>query len=87
VDALKEATEFVNDKPAEAARLYVTSEKAKSTPEQILQIMKQDGIKYTMTPAGLIKFATFMGKIGMVKTVRTSWRDYAFEHVHALPGN
>jgi NitT/TauT family transport system substrate-binding protein len=87
VDALKEATDFINGSPAEAARLYVASEKAKSTPEQILAIMKQDGIKYTMTPAGLIKFASFMHRIGMIKAVPASWRDYTFEHLHALPGN
>jgi NitT/TauT family transport system substrate-binding protein len=87
VDSLREATELVNANPAEAARLYVASEKAKSTAEQILDIMKQDGIKYTMTPAGLVKFAAFMQKIGMIKAVPASWRDYAFEHLHALPGS
>jgi NitT/TauT family transport system substrate-binding protein len=87
VDALKEATEFINARPAEAARLYATSEKSKSGPDEILSIMKQDGIKYTITPAGLTKFAGFMQKIGMIKTVPPSWKDYAFEHLHALPGN
>ncbi|HEV8643570.1 MAG TPA: ABC transporter substrate-binding protein [Methylomirabilota bacterium] len=86
-EALKEATEFINDKPAEAARLYATSEKAKSTPEELLAIMKQDGIRYTMTPSGLIKFASFMRKIGMIKSVPASWRDYAQEHLHGLPGS
>ncbi len=87
VDAFKEATDFVNEKPAEAAKLYVMSEKTKSTPEQILRDMKQDGIKYSTTPTGLIKFATFMQKIGMIKTVPASWREYAFEHLHGVPGN
>jgi NitT/TauT family transport system substrate-binding protein len=87
VESLKEATDFINAHPAEAARLYVTSEKAKSTPEQIVEIMKQDGIKYTMTPAGLMRFASYMQKIGMIKAVPASWRDYAFDHLHALPGN
>lgn len=87
VEALREATDFVTQKPAEAARLYAASEKSKSSAEEILAIMKQDGIKYTMTPAGLVKFAAFMGKIGMIKTVPASWREYAFEHLHALPGS
>ena len=86
-DALKEATAFINANPAEAARLYVTSEKAKSTPEQILEIMRQPGLRYTMTPSGLIKFASFMNKIGMIKAVPASWRDYAFEPLYPLPGN
>jgi len=87
VEALKEATDFINANPAEAARLYVQSEKAKSTPEEILAIMKQEGIRYSMTPTGLLRFATFMQKIGMIRTVPLSWRDYAFEHLHPLPGS
>jgi NitT/TauT family transport system substrate-binding protein len=87
VEALREATDFVNEKPAEAARIYVASEKAKSTPEEILSIMKQEGIRYTMTPSGLLKFAAFMQKIGMIKAVPATWKDYAFDHLHAMPGN
>ncbi len=86
-DALREATDFVNDKPAEAARLYVTSERSKTPAEEILQIMKQEGIRYTMIPTGLVKFAGFMQKIGMIKTVPGGWKEYAFEHLHGLPGN
>jgi len=87
VEALREATDFITQRPAEAARLYATSEKSKSSAEEILAIMKQDGIKYTMTPSGLLKFASFMNKIGMIKAVPGSWRDYAFEHLHGLPGS
>ena len=87
MDALKEATAFIAARPAEAAQLYVSSEKSKSTPEQILEIMKQDGIKFTMTPSGLIKFVSFMQKVGMIKTLPPSWRDYAVEPLHALPGS
>jgi hypothetical protein len=49
--------------------------------------MKQEGLRYSMTRTGLIKFAAFMQKIGMIKTVPGSWKDYAFEHLHGLPGN
>jgi NitT/TauT family transport system substrate-binding protein len=87
VDALREATDWANANPAEAAKLYATSEKSKSTPEQLLAIMKQEGIRYTMTPSGLVRFATFMHKIGMIKRVPASWREYAYEHLHGLPGS
>ena len=87
VDALKEANDFIGERPAEAARLYVSSEKSKSSAEDILRDIKADGIKYTQTPTGLLKFATFMNKIGMIKTVPPSWKDYAYEHLHGLPGN
>jgi NitT/TauT family transport system substrate-binding protein len=87
VEALKEATEFITARPAEAARLYATSEKSKSTSDEIVSIMKQEGITYTLTPAGLVKFAGFMQKIGMIRSARSSWKDYAFEHLHGLPGS
>lgn len=87
VEGLKEATDFINASPVEAAKLYAESEKSKSTPQQIVEIMKQDGIKYTMTPSGLMRFAAYMQKIGMIKAVPASWKDYAFDHLHALPGN
>ena len=56
-------------------------------PREISEIITQDCIKHTMTPAGLMRFATYMQKIGMIKVVPASWRDYAFDHLHALPGN
>jgi NitT/TauT family transport system substrate-binding protein len=87
VEALKEATDVIGERPADAARIYVASEKARSTPEEILGIMTQEGLRYSMTPSGLVKFATFMQKIGMTKTVPGSWKEYAFEHLHGLTGN
>jgi NitT/TauT family transport system substrate-binding protein len=87
VDALREATELVNRKPLEAAQLYVTGEKSLSTPEEILAILSQPGVKTSMTPLALMKFAAFMQKIGMIKTVPASWRAYAFDHLHELPGS
>jgi NitT/TauT family transport system substrate-binding protein len=87
VDALKEANDFIAEKPGDAARIYVTSEKSKSSVEEILRDIKAEGIKYTQTPSGLMKFATFMNKIGMIKAVPASWKDYAYEHLHGLPGN
>ena len=87
VDALREATDFVNEKPAEAARIYVQSEKARSTPEEILAILREPGVRYSTTPTGLVKFAGFMRKIGMVKTVRPSWTDYAVESLHGGSGS
>jgi NitT/TauT family transport system substrate-binding protein len=87
VDALREATDFVNARPSDAAKLYATTEKSRSTADELLKDMKQEGVKYTTTPSGLMKVAAFMQKIGMIKTVPASWRDYAFEHLHGLPGS
>jgi NitT/TauT family transport system substrate-binding protein len=87
VAAMREAMEFIGRDPAEAARIYVRSEKSSSTPEQIAEIIQKPGIRYTMTPNGLSRFMAFMAKIGAIKSVRPSWRDYTFPHLHELPGS
>jgi hypothetical protein len=33
------------------------------------------------------RFASFMAKIGSIKSARPSWRDYALPHLHELPGS
>src|SRR3989441_1751454 len=87
VEALKEATAVINARPADAARFYATSVNSRASPGATVTIMRQYGIKYTRTPAGFVKFAGFMQKVGMIKTVPPSWKDYAFEHLHGLPGS
>jgi NitT/TauT family transport system substrate-binding protein len=87
IAALREAMELIAQKPAEAARLYVQSEKSKSTAEEVQAIIGRDGIRYTITPKGLYRFASFMLKVGMIKSVRPSWRDYVLPHLHAQPGS
>jgi NitT/TauT family transport system substrate-binding protein len=87
VAAMREAMEFIERDPGEAARVYVKSEKSKSTPEQIAEIIRKPGIRYTITPNGLSRFTSFMAKIGAIKSARPSWRDYALPHLRDLPGS
>ncbi len=87
VAALREATDFISAKPEEAARLYATTEKSKLSPEDTLALMRQPGIRYTMTPSGFMKIATFMKKIGMIRAVPASWQGYAFDDIAGLPGS
>ncbi len=87
VAAMREAMEFIGREPSEVAGLYARSEKSSSTPEQIAQIIRQPGIRYTMTPNGLSRFVSFMAKTGAIKSARPSWRDYALPHLHDLPGS
>ena len=87
VAAMREAMELIARDPAEASRIYVKSEKSSSTAEQIAEIVRQPGIRYTMTPNGVSRFVSFMVKIGALKSARPSWRDYALPHLHELPGS
>jgi NitT/TauT family transport system substrate-binding protein len=67
--------------------VYVDGEKAKQTPEEILRQMQGDGVEYTTTPLAMMKYAEFMRRIGTIKNVPASWKDYTFPTVHSLPGS
>ncbi|MDQ6674860.1 MAG: hypothetical protein M3069_29670 [Chloroflexota bacterium] len=87
VDAQNEATDFIRTDPAAAAKLYVDGEKAKQTPDEILQQIKGEGIEFTTTPVAMMKYAEFMKKVGTIKNVPSSWKDFAFPHLHPLSGS
>jgi NitT/TauT family transport system substrate-binding protein len=87
VDAQAEATEFIRTDPAAAARLYVEGEKAKAAPEEILRQMQGEGVEFTTTPLAMMKYAAFMQRIGTIKSVPASWKDYAFPNIQSLPGS
>lgn len=87
VDALKEATELINSSPEESARIYVEGEKVKNTPEDILAQMKSEGIRFTMTPNGLMKYAEFMQRTGSIEKAPSSWKELVFENIQNEAGS
>jgi ABC-type nitrate/sulfonate/bicarbonate transport system substrate-binding protein len=87
VASLEEATEYINAHPREAAELYVRAEKSSLSVPQVVEIIEAPGTRYTMTPNGLVKVATFMRKVGMLKRVPPSWKDYTFGHLRDSKGS
>lgn len=87
VDALKEATEYINKNPEATAKLFVDGEKVKNTPEDILTQMKSEGIRFTMTPSGLMKYADFMKRTGVIQKTPGSWKDLVFENIQGEAGS
>ncbi len=85
--ALVEALDFINKSPLDAAKVFVEAEKSKDPPETILGYMKEPGVRFVIYPTGLMKYAQFMHKTGLIKKLPASWKEYAFEQLHAFPGN
>ena len=42
---------------------------------------------YVPQPTGLMAYAEYMKKSGLLNNALTSWNDAFFDNVHALPGN
>jgi len=86
-DALKEATESINQDKRRAAEIYVESVHGKESLDSILKMLNDPEIKYTLTPGGTMQFVKFMNKVGTLKRKAASWKDLFFPEVYNLPGS
>jgi NitT/TauT family transport system substrate-binding protein len=75
---LEDAMAFIHANTAEAADIYIASEKSK-LPKQDVETMLTDGsTTFDIRPHGLKQFADFMLKIGMLKQSPKDWKDTFF---------
>ncbi len=87
LDALREATDFINVKKRKAAELYVAEGGGKESVDKILAIMNDPQIRYTLAPERILPFAQFMHQVGTLKTKPASWKDLFFPDIYELSGS
>jgi NitT/TauT family transport system substrate-binding protein len=85
--AIKEAIATINRDKSGVARKYIEMTHSKESVADIVAILDDPLVHFTMTPTGTIKFADFMYRIGALKNKPNSWQDYFFEEIHNLPGS
>jgi NitT/TauT family transport system substrate-binding protein len=85
--ALSEATEAINrDRPA-AAAAYLRIANDKSPVSEILAMLEDPAIEFTLVPKRLIKITDFMHQVGTIKIKPASWKELFFENAHDQPGS
>lgn len=85
--SLEEATEFINRDKRGAAEIYIRMTKDKSSVEDILKIINDPQIEYSLTPRNVMKMVDFMYKSGTIKAKPASWKDLFFPNMHNLSGS
>ena len=85
--ALKSAIELINKDHATAAQIYLDMTKERSTPQDIVDVLRDPQIVFTVTPINVMKYAQFMHEIGTLKTLPGSWKDLFFDDIHGEPGS
>jgi sulfonate transport system substrate-binding protein len=85
--AIKEAIDMINRDKSGVAKIYIDMTHAKESVADIVAILDDPQVKFTMTPEGTLKFADFMQQIGSLKNKPTSWKDYFFDEIHGLSGS
>lgn len=85
--ALEEATAFIKQHPADAARIYLRLDNSKQSVESIAQILADPQVVYSLAPQNIMPIADYMAKNGMLREKPASWKDLVFPEAHSLPGS
>lgn len=87
LDALKEATAWINDNPREAAELYVKDTDGKESVEFIEEMIRDPETTYKVAPDRILPYAQFMNDVGTIKNRPESWTDLFFPELHDEDGS
>lgn len=87
VAALKEATEFAANKKEDAAKIYLQVAKVKMTHDELMRVLNDPDLKFSLTPQGVMTYANFMNRVGMIKTKPQSWKDVFVGELSSLSGS
>ena len=86
--ALGDADQLIKANPGQAAEIYVGMQKDHDISlEDLSDMIGDPDLAYTTAPAGVMRLAEFMQRIGRLKRLPQSWKDLFFPEAHDLAGN
>ena len=86
--AAEEAKGFIETKTQDAVEIYKEINNDKTPTDQLLALLAQPGMmEWSLYPQGTMKFARHLHRIGSLKNLPASWKDYYLPIAHDLPGN
>jgi NitT/TauT family transport system substrate-binding protein len=86
--ASEEAKALIETDTKGSVGIYKEITGDKTAVEDILELLGQPGMmEWNLYPQGTMVFATHLHRIGSLKTLPTSWKDYYLPIAHDLPGN
>jgi NitT/TauT family transport system substrate-binding protein len=84
LDALEDATKWINADKKAAAELYLRAANDKTPLEEMLAMMNDKDIAFTLKAQGISPFVDFMYKTGAIKVKAEKWQDLMFEDAKGL---
>ena len=85
--ALDVATIFIKNDKQEAARLYLRVSKEPSSVEEVLALLSDIYIQFTLAPKNTFSYSKFMFKIGAIRNQPEDWRDLFFSDPRLAVGS
>src|SRR6266852_2875157 len=87
VAAIDEANALIARDKKAAARAYIEAAKVKVSEDEILRMLADPDTRFSTTPDGVMKFANFMRRVGIISVAPKSWKDLFFPEIHGRPGS
>ena len=87
IAALEEAMSLIKAAPSRAAEIYIDAEKSKMAVAAVEKLIRDPENVFTTTPQNIMKYASFMHKVGTVENLPASWKDLFFPEIHAAAGS
>lgn len=81
------AIKLIKTNPMKVAKILQEDSGGAPTWRQFKQWLGDPGITFTTRPLGLMRFAYFMNKIGMINKMPSSWQDLVFPPVYPTKGS
>ena len=85
--AYEEAISIIKGNPKAAAETYLSLVKERATVEEVVQLLTQPGAIYQAEPVRTMVYAEYMAKVGFIKPMPKSWKDYFFPLLHDRNGS
>jgi NitT/TauT family transport system substrate-binding protein len=88
LSALEEADDFIKNGPGAAAEIFAAMVKdGNITIEDLTDVIGDPDLAYRAAPAGVMRLAEFMHRIGRLKRRPAAWQDMFLPEARDLPGN
>jgi sulfonate transport system substrate-binding protein len=88
LSALQEADDFIRKSPGAAAELFGTMVKDRDIPiEALTDVIGDPDLAYTAAPAGVMRLAEFMHRVGRLKHRPNSWQELFLPESRDLAGS
>jgi NitT/TauT family transport system substrate-binding protein len=87
IAALDEANEFIARDKKGAAQAYIGASKMKVSEEEVLRMLADPDTRFSGTPDGVMKFAGFMRRVGIIAVAPKTWKDLFFPEIQSRPGS
>ena len=69
------------------AKVYLDASKDKLSVEETVELIKNPGSTFMLTPQNVQPFAVFMAKAGIIKAAPVDWKEMFFPEAAATPGS